>query len=120
MHRKRSLPSQLIVHDQKVTVDASNAVVLVVVKCAKMLLGADGGVYLQALRRSSGVLQSRCNGTPGSGGYEIVESVTAKEFIAGTCRETLCSFEPVPFAPCTPLCGRGVSQVTSSNVMFGL
>jgi len=36
-----------------------------------------------------GELQSRCNGTPSSGGYEIVGSVTAKEFIAGTCKETL-------------------------------
>jgi len=36
-----------------------------------------------------GGLQSRCNGTPGSGGYEIVGSATAREFIAGTCKETL-------------------------------
>jgi len=34
-------------------------------------------------------LQSRCNDTPCSGGYEIVESVTAREFIAETCKETL-------------------------------
>jgi len=34
-------------------------------------------------------LQSRCNGTLGSGGYEIVGSVTAREFIAGTCKEML-------------------------------
>ena len=38
---------------------------------------------------SGGGLQSRCNGTPGSGGYEIVGSVIAREFIAGTCKETL-------------------------------
>jgi len=36
-----------------------------------------------------GWLQSRCNGTPGSGGYEIVGSVTGREFIAGMCKETL-------------------------------
>jgi hypothetical protein len=36
-----------------------------------------------------GGLQSRCNGTLGSGGYEIVESVNVREFIAGTCGETL-------------------------------
>jgi len=36
-----------------------------------------------------GELNSRCNGTPSSGGYEIVGSVTAREFIAGTCKETL-------------------------------
>jgi len=36
-----------------------------------------------------GELQSRCNGTPGSSGYEILGSVTAREFIAGTCKETL-------------------------------
>jgi len=34
-----------------------------------------------------GELQSRCNDTPSSGGYEIVGSVTAREFIAGTCKE---------------------------------
>ena len=34
-------------------------------------------------------LQSRCNGTPGPDGYEIVGSVTAREFIAGICKETL-------------------------------
>jgi len=36
-----------------------------------------------------GELQSRYNGTPSSSGYEIVRSVTAREFIAGTCKETL-------------------------------
>jgi len=36
-----------------------------------------------------GELQSRCNGTPSSDGYEIVGSVTVKEFIAGTCKEML-------------------------------
>ena len=36
-----------------------------------------------------GELHSRCNGTPSPGGYEIVGSVTAREFIAGTCKETL-------------------------------
>jgi hypothetical protein len=39
----------LIVPDQKVTTGALNAVVA----CVGMLPGADGGVYLQALRRSS-------------------------------------------------------------------
>ena len=39
-----------------------------------------------------GELQSGCSGTPGSGDYEIMGSVTAKEFIAGTCRETLWFF----------------------------
>jgi hypothetical protein len=39
----------LIVPDQKVTTGALNAVV----ECVGMLLGAEGGVYLQALRRSS-------------------------------------------------------------------
>ena len=34
-------------------------------------------------------LQSRCNSTPGSGGYEMMGSVTAREFITGTCKETL-------------------------------
>jgi len=45
-----------------------------------------------------GELQSRCNGTPSSGSYEIVGSVTAREFIAGTCKETLglvCSVHPI-------------------------
>ena len=32
-----------------------------------------------------GGLQSRCNGKPRFGGYEIVGSVTAREIIAGTC-----------------------------------
>jgi len=36
-----------------------------------------------------GGLQSRCNGTLGSSGYEIMESVITREFIAGTCKETL-------------------------------
>jgi len=36
-----------------------------------------------------GGLQSRCNGTPGYGGYEILGSVNSGEFIAGTCKETL-------------------------------
>ena len=36
-----------------------------------------------------GGLQSRCNATPGSGGYEIMGSVTAKEIIAETCKEPL-------------------------------
>jgi len=36
-----------------------------------------------------GELQSRCNGTPSSGIYEILGSVTAREFIAGTCKEML-------------------------------
>jgi len=45
-----------------------------------------------------GELQSRCNGTPDSGGYEIVGSVTVREFISGTCKETLglvCSVHPL-------------------------
>jgi hypothetical protein len=42
----------LIVPDQKVTTGALNAVVTTVVECVGMLPGADGGVYLQALRRS--------------------------------------------------------------------
>ena len=46
------------------------------------------GTAMSPLFRGGG-LQSCCNGTPGSGGYEIVGSVTAREFIAGTCRETL-------------------------------
>jgi hypothetical protein len=43
----------LIVLDQKVTTGALNMVVATVVECVGMLPGADGGVYLQALRRSS-------------------------------------------------------------------
>jgi len=47
---------------------------------------------------SGGGLQSRCNGTPDSGGYEIEGSVTAREFIARKCKETLglvCSVHPL-------------------------
>ena len=47
-----------------------------------------GDCYESPIYRCGG-LQSRCNGTPGSVGYEIVGSVTAREIIAGTCRETL-------------------------------
>jgi len=36
-----------------------------------------------------GELHSRFNGTPNSGGYKIVGSVTAKKFTVGTCKETL-------------------------------
>jgi hypothetical protein len=43
----------LIGPDQKVTAGALNALVVTVVECVRMLLGADGGVYLQELRRSS-------------------------------------------------------------------
>jgi len=44
---------------------------------------------IESLVYRGGEQQSRCNDTPSSGGYEIVGSVTAKEFIAGTCKETL-------------------------------
>jgi hypothetical protein len=47
-----------------------------------------GDCYESPIYRGGG-LQSRCNGTPGSGGYEIVGSVTAREIIAGTCKVTL-------------------------------
>jgi len=47
------------------------------------------GDYIESPIYRGGGLQSRCNGTPGSGGYEIVGSVSAREFIAGTCKETL-------------------------------
>jgi uncharacterized BrkB/YihY/UPF0761 family membrane protein len=43
----------VIVPDQKVTAGALDVVVATVVECVGMLVGADGGVYLQALRRSS-------------------------------------------------------------------
>jgi len=44
----------VLVPDQKVTVGALNAMVKVVVKYFTMLLGTEGGgVYLEALRRSS-------------------------------------------------------------------
>jgi hypothetical protein len=71
-----------------------------------------------------GGLQSRCGGTVGSGGYEIVGSVTAREFIAGTCRmckETLrvCSNRsPLLRAPL--LRRRGMSQATLPNRELGL
>jgi hypothetical protein len=107
----------LIVPNQKVTSGALSAVVWTVVEYVRMLLGADGGCapagtqtlklveirergfrgrdrfYLGDCSESpiyrGGGLQSRCSGTPVSGGYEIMGSVTAREFIAGTCRETL-------------------------------
>jgi len=60
-----------------------------------------------------GDLQSRCNGTPNSGGYKIVGSVTVREFIAGTCKEMLGLFELVLFAPCTPFVGK---RGTTSNI----
>jgi len=44
------------------------------------------GDYIESPIYRGGRLQSRCNGTPGSGGYKIVGSVTAN---AGTCIETL-------------------------------
>jgi len=47
-----------------------------------------GDCYESPIYRGGG-LQSRCNDTPGSGGYEIVGSVTTIEIIAGTCKETL-------------------------------
>jgi hypothetical protein len=47
-----------------------------------------GDCYESPIYRSGG-LQSHCNGTPGSGGYEIVGSVTAREIIAGTYKEML-------------------------------
>jgi len=100
-----------------VTVGALNEVVNEVVKSFRMLLGTEGGcvptgaptlnsveirvwgfreeevLYLGDCIESpiyrGGELHSRCNGTPGSSGYEIVGSVTAREFIAGTCKETL-------------------------------
>jgi len=73
----------------------------VVVKCFKSASWNGGGcvpagaptLKLVEIRKSpiyrGGWLQSRCSGTPGFGGYEIVGSVTAREFIAETCKETL-------------------------------
>jgi len=107
----------LIVPDQKVTVGALNAVVGMVEEriknaswngggcvptCTQTLksleirewgLGGRDRFYLgdclECPIYRGGELQSRCNRTPGSGGYEIVGSVTAREIIAGTCEETL-------------------------------
>jgi len=47
------------------------------------------GDYIESPIYSCGEPQSHCNGTLSSGGYEIVGSVTAREFIAGTWKETL-------------------------------
>jgi hypothetical protein len=71
-----------------------------------------------------GGLQSRCGGTPGSGGYEIVGSVTAKDFIAGTCRmykETLwVRLNRSRSLRASPSRRSGVSQVMLPNIEFGL
>jgi len=47
------------------------------------------GDCIESLIYRGGDLQSRCNGTLSPGDYKIVGSVTAREFIAGTCKETL-------------------------------
>jgi hypothetical protein len=61
-----------------------------------------------------GGLQSRCSGTPGSGGYEIVGSVTSRESLLWERAERRCgSFEPVSLAPYTPLAKKGC---VASNV----
>ena len=58
-----------------------------------------------------GELHSRCNGTPSSGGYKIVGSVTAREFIAGRAKRR--SFDSVSFASCTPFARK---RGTASNI----
>jgi len=60
-----------------------------------------------------GELHSRCNGTPSSGGYEIVGSVTAIEFIAGRAKRRWGSFDSVSFASCTPFARK---RGTTSNI----
>jgi len=47
-----------------------------------------GDCYESPIYRG-GWLQSRCNGTRVSGGYEITGSVTARERFTGTWEETL-------------------------------
>jgi hypothetical protein len=57
-------------------------------------------------------MQSYCNGTRVSGGYEIVRSVTIGEIFAGTWEKRRnCSFEQVSVALSTPSWGRGVLRV---------
>jgi len=68
-----------------------------------------------------GELQSRCNGTPSSGGYEIVGSVNSREFIAGTCKETLgVRLNRSCLLRASPSRGREVSQVRLPNIAFWL
>jgi hypothetical protein len=71
-----------------------------------------------------GGLQSHCGGTPGSSGYEIVRSVTTREFIARTCRmckETLVVLSNrSPFLRAPPSRRRGMSQATLPNMELGL
>jgi len=54
-------------------------------------------------------MQSRCNGTRVSDGYEIVRSVTTGEIFARTWeKRRYCSFEQISVALGTPLVGEGV------------
>lgn len=66
-------------------------------------------------------MQSRCNGTHVSVGYEIIGSVTAGEIFAGTwVKRRYNSFELVSVAPCTPSRGRGVLLVNCQIWYLGL
>jgi len=66
-------------------------------------------------------MQSRCNDTCVSGGYEIVRSVTAEEVFAGTWeKRRYCSFEQVSVAPSTPRTEKGCVASKLSNTVFGL
>ena len=137
------IDKNLIVPDQKVTVGAANAVVWVEVE--SFLEPGGGGCtcshfdtqvsrdrrvrvyrkvrfYLGVCDESpiyrDGGLQSRCNGTPGSGGYEIVGSVTAESLLRERAERRCGSFEPVSLAPCTPLARKGC--VTSNFAKRGV
>jgi len=123
----------MIVSDQKVTVSALNERVLKWWKasecfwerrrvcscsCSDVQVSRDQSVRVLRVRRvlpcgllwvpiyRGGELQSRCNGTPSSGGYEIVGSVTAREFIAGSCKETLRFVWSGLVCSIHPLCGK--------------
>jgi len=53
-----------------------------------------------------GGVQSCCNGTLGSGGYEIMGSVTTESLLRERAKRRWGSFEPVLFALCTPFAGK--------------
>jgi len=66
-------------------------------------------------------MQSRCNDTRVSGGYEIVGSLTVRERFVGTwVKRHYSPFELVSIAPCTPLAGKGCVASKLSNVAFEL
>ena len=72
-----------------------------------------GDCYESPIYRGGG-LHSRCNGTPSSGGHGIVGSVTAREIIVGTCRETLWFVETGLACSMHPLARKGCD---ASNVV---